>query len=83
MLRMVKTTVYLDDEIVAALKGMSKRSAKPQAQLIRDALRAFARAGHAPPLPAGLGMFESDHTDTSVQRKSILREAARSRRWRS
>jgi hypothetical protein len=45
---MVKTTVYLDDETVAALKGISKRSAKPQAQLIRDALRAFTRTDTAP-----------------------------------
>ena len=80
---MVKTTVYLDDEIVAALKGISKRSAKPQAQLIRDALRAFTRAGNLPPLPAGLGMFDSGRTDTSARRKELLRQAADSGRWRS
>jgi hypothetical protein len=43
----------LDDEIVAALKGISKRSAKPQAQLIRDALRIFTRSGNPPPLIFG------------------------------
>jgi predicted transcriptional regulator len=80
---MVKTTVYLDDEIVAALKGISKRSARPQAQLIRDALRAFTRARKAPPLPAGLGMFDSGRTDTSARRKELLRRAAGARRWRS
>ncbi len=73
---MVKTTVYLDDEIVAALKGISKRSAKSQAQLIRDALRAFTRTGNSPPLPAGLGMFDSGHTDTSTRRKELLKQAA-------
>jgi hypothetical protein len=80
---MVKTTVYLDDEIVAALKGISKRSAKPQAELIRDALRAFTSTGNPPPLPSGIGMFDSGHTDTAVRRKELLRQAARSRRWRS
>jgi hypothetical protein len=80
---MVKTTVYLDDETVAALKGISKRSAKPQAQLIRDALRAFALVGHRPSLPAGMGMFDSGHTDTATRRKELLKQAARSRRWRS
>lgn len=80
---MVKTTVYLDDEIVAALKGLSKRSAKPQAELIRDALRAFTSADHAPPLPSGMGMYESGHTDTTANRKQLLKEAARSGRWRS
>lgn len=79
---MVKTTVYLDDEIVAALKGISKRSAKPQAQLIRDALRAFTSTGSPPPLPSGMGMFASAHTDTATRRKELLKEAARSRRWR-
>jgi predicted transcriptional regulator len=80
---MVKTTVYLDDDIAAALKGIAKRSAKPQAQLIRDALRVFTRSGNAPPLPAGLGMFDSGRTDTSARRKELLRQAAASRRWRS
>lgn len=80
---MVKTTVYLDDEIVAALKGISKRSAKPQAQLIRDALRAFVQTGNPPPLPVGMGMFDSGHTDTAAHRKQLLRQAAGSRRWQS
>lgn len=80
---MVKTTVYLDDETVAALKGISRRSAKPQAQLIRDALRAFALAGNQPPLPAGMGMFDSGREDTAARRKELLKQAARSRRWRS
>lgn len=80
---MVKTTVYLDDQIAAALKGISKRSAKPQAELIREALRAFTRAGNAPPLPSGMGMFDSGHTDTSAHKKELLRQAAATRRWRS
>jgi Ribbon-helix-helix protein, copG family len=79
---MVKTTVYLDDEIVAALKGISKRSAKPQAELIRDALRAFTASQKGPTLPSGMGMFNSNHADTAAQRKELLRQAARSGRWR-
>jgi predicted transcriptional regulator len=80
---MVKTTVYLDEDTAAALKGISKRSARPQAQLIRDALRAFARTRNPPPLPAGMGMFDSGHSDTAVRRKQLLRAAAGARRWRS
>ena len=90
---MVKTTVYLDEDAVAALKGISRRSAKPQAQLIRGAVRAFAFCsccmrsvkvgGNRPPLPAGMGMFESGHADTSTRRKELLKEAARVRLWRS
>ncbi len=80
---MVKTTVYLDEKTVAALKGISKRSAKPQAQLIRDALRVFTTTGNPPPLPSGMGMFDSGRTNTTTRRKELLRQAARSRRWRS
>src|SRR5262245_57682072 len=79
---MVKTTVYLDDETVAALKGISRRSAKPQAQLIRDALRVFTRGGN-PPLPAGMGMFDSGHRDTTQNGKGSWRQAPRQRRCRS
>jgi predicted transcriptional regulator len=79
---MVKTTVYLEDEIVAALKGISKRSAKPRAELIRDALRAFTSTGNPPPLPSGMGMFDSGRTDTAQRRKELLRRAAGSRGWR-
>lgn len=80
---MVKTTVYLDDEVVAALRGMSKRSAKPQAELIRDALRVYTRTGNPPPLPSGIGMFDSGHTDTTTRRKDLLKKAARAGQWRS
>jgi hypothetical protein len=80
---MVKTTVYLDDEIAAALKGISKRSAKPQAELIREALRVFTSTGNPPPVPGGMGLFDSGHTDTAARRKDLLKRAARSRRWRS
>jgi predicted transcriptional regulator len=81
---MVKTTVYLDDEIAAALKSISRKSARPQAQLIRDALREFTTAGNsAPPLPAGMGMFDSGRSDTVRRRKQLLLEAARAGRWRS
>jgi hypothetical protein len=80
---MVKTTVYLDEQTVAALRAISRRSAKPQAELIREALRSFAHTGNPPPLPAGIGMFDSGHTDTAARRKELLKQAATARRWRS
>ena len=78
---MVKTTVYLDEETVRSLRTMSRRRAKPQAELIREALQRFASA-EKPPLPEGLGMFDSGHTDTTSRRKELLKQAARSRKWR-
>lgn len=73
---MVKITVYLDDEIAAALKGVSMRSDGPQEELIREALRAYAAGETAPPLPSGMGMFDSDRSHTSARRKKILKKAA-------
>jgi hypothetical protein len=79
---MVKTTVYLEEEDVRSLRAISKRSAKPQAQLIREAIHTFTSAERRP-LPAGLGMFDSGHTDTATRRKEILKTAARAGKWRS
>jgi hypothetical protein len=79
---MVKTTVYLDDEDVQALRAISKRSTKPQAQLIREAIHNFT-SGARRPLPAGLGMFDSGHTDTASRRKEIMKAAALAGKWRS
>ena len=78
---MVKTTVYLDNDTVRSLRVMSRRRAKPQAELIREALHRFT-SGEKPPLPGGLGMFDSGHSDTTARRKELLKQAARSRKWR-
>ena len=78
---MVKTTVYLDDDLLRSLRTMSERRKKPQAELIREALLRYT-AGERPPLPGGLGMFDSGHTDTTARRKELLRKAALSRKWR-
>jgi len=78
---MVKTTVYLDDETVRSLRVMSERCARSQAHLIREALQRFT-SGEKPPLPAGLGRFDSGRTDTTARRKELLKQAARSRKWR-
>jgi predicted transcriptional regulator len=79
---MVKTTVYLDDADVRSLRAMSKSRAKPQAELVREAIHAFTAQERAP-LPAGLGMFDSGETGTTSNRKKILRDAALAGRWRS
>ena len=78
---MVKTTVYLDEADAKKLRAISKRQAKPQAELIREAIHSFT-SKEPPPLPAGMGMFDSGHTDTTSRRKEILTEAARTGRWK-
>jgi predicted transcriptional regulator len=78
---MVKTTVYLEDDILRSVKNMAKRCSKSQAEVIREALIQFT-AGEKPPLPQGMGMFDSGYSDTTSRRKELLKEAARSRKWR-
>lgn len=78
---MVKTTVYLDEDVVQSLKALSERRSKPQAELIREALRKFTAAEKAP-LPEGMGMFDSGHSDTTARRKELLKEGARFGKWR-
>ena len=78
---MVKTTVYLEEDVVRSLKALSKECAKSQAELIREALQKFTSGGNAP-LPAGMGMFDSGFTDTTSRRKELLKAAARSGKWR-
>jgi len=79
---MVKTTVYLEDDILLSLKNMAERCSKSQAELIREALLKYT-ADEKPPLPAGMGKFESGRHDTTARRKEILKAAARSNKWRS
>lgn len=78
---MVKTTVYLEEKVVRSLRNLSARRSKSQAQLIREALLQFT-AGEKPPLPAGMGTFDSGFSDTTSRRKELLKRAARSRKWR-
>ena len=78
---MVKTTVYLDEDVAHCLRALSERHSKPQAELIREALRKFTAAERRR-LPEGMGMFDSGHSDTTARRKELLKEAARSGKWR-
>jgi predicted transcriptional regulator len=77
---MVKSTVYLDEDVVHSLRALSERRSRPQAELIREALRKFT-AAERPPLPEGLGMFDSGYSDTTARRREVLKEAARSGEW--
>jgi hypothetical protein len=78
---MVKTTVYLDSEIVLSLRQMAASQGRKQAELIRDALVAYTRNGKRP-LPRGLGKYDSGERDVSVRAKQILRDAAKQGKWR-
>lgn len=78
---MVKTTVYLDSEIVLSLRQMAATQGRKQAELIRDALVAYTR-DRKRPLPRGLGKYDSGESDVSERAKQILHDAAKQGKWR-
>jgi metal-responsive CopG/Arc/MetJ family transcriptional regulator len=53
-----KTTVYLPDDIRRDLDGAARDTGRPQAELIRAALRTFL-AERPPALPASIGRHRS------------------------
>jgi hypothetical protein len=51
---MTKTTVYLPDELKRSVARMAGASGKSEAEVIRDAIAALARASGRPRLTGGL-----------------------------
>ena len=54
-----KTTLYLPVDLQRALKDQARRSGRPQAELVREALRSYLDAA-ATPQPASIGLGEDD-----------------------
>lgn len=52
---MQKTTVYLEEESLRALKRLAREGGKPEAELIREAVRQYTRAAGRPK-PKSLGI---------------------------
>jgi hypothetical protein len=52
-----KTTLYLPTDLQRALQEQARRSGRPQAELVREALRAYLE-GAAAPRPSSLGLGE-------------------------
>jgi len=57
--RIEKTTLYLPDDLHRALKEHARRSGRPQAELVREALRSYLE-GAVWPQPGSIGIGE-DH----------------------
>ncbi len=76
---MLRTTVYLDDEIALAIRQLAETQKRSQADIIRDALRRYIkqtkRQGR-PPL-SGVGAYHSGRADVSEKAEELLRKAAR------
>ena len=54
--RMEKTTVYLSDDLQRRLRALARKTGRPQAQLIRDALERYVGAEEGDwPVPSWVG----------------------------
>jgi hypothetical protein len=74
----IKSTVYLEPATLLALRQLAKARGTSQADLIREAVTAYAeQAGR--PAPKGVGAYRSGRTDVSEQAEELLRRAARRR----
>lgn len=61
---MKKTTVYLTDDQAASFDTFAKQDARPKAELIRDALDAYA-ANRVRRLPQAVGIFDDLGVDST------------------
>lgn len=76
---MVKTTVYLRDNVVQRLRSLARLQGRSQAELIREALERFVEGeSFERPAPVGIGRFRSGRPDIARQAEKLLRQAARS-----
>jgi plasmid stability protein len=72
-----KTTLYLPDDTQRRLRDASRRSRRPQAELVREALERYLRS-EEPPLPRSIGSG-SDSEVTGANSEDWLREHWRPR----
>ena len=77
---MVRTTVYLDEEVALALRNLAATQGRPQAELIREALAGYTRKWKRP-MPKGMGKYRSGETNVAQRAKDILLDAAKRGLW--
>ena len=56
---MIKTTIHIPKDEMAALEAIAKREARPKAQVIREALSQYV-AERGRKLPSWIGMIDED-----------------------
>lgn len=74
---MTKTTIYIPDEVQAAIKGMAHREGRSQSELIREALSQYVEA-HPRPQPKSIGIA-SNASVSGRDVKELREEWARDR----
>lgn len=71
---MKRTTIFLTDDLERLLQETARRTARPQAEIVREALSQYLQ-GQARPWPRSIGMGENaDQSVTSNTVKAWVRE---------
>jgi len=77
---MVKTTVYLDNDLALAIRQLASSEGKPQAEIIREALTRYTQQAERPK-PKRIGAFHSGRADVSERSKELIRAAVKEGQW--
>ncbi len=77
---MVRTTVYLEEEIALALRRLADTTERSQAEIIRDALCKYVNRRQRGTSIPGVGAYRSGRSDVSRKAEQLLRKAVRVRR---
>jgi predicted transcriptional regulator len=67
-----KTTVYLDADDYRRLKAIARAEGKTTAEVVREAVAAYARAARGTAVPASVGAGRSGRTDLSERAEDLL-----------
>lgn len=77
---MLKTTVYLDNDVALAIRQLANSEGRSQAEIIREALALYTRQA-VPAKPKRIGAFRSGRSDVSERSRELIREAVKEGRW--
>jgi hypothetical protein len=61
---MIKTTIHIPPEEMAALEALAKREDRSKASIIREAIGRYVTES-CPPLPEAVGIFEDTEVDST------------------
>jgi len=77
---MVKTTVYLDQDVAIRLRQLAESEGRTRAEIVREAVCRYTGAAKRP-MPPGIGRYSSGRSDISERAEEILNDAAARKKW--
>lgn len=70
---MKRTTIFVPESLERDLQLYARRTGKPAAAVVREAIAEYIARGPAPTvLPSFAGAFDSGHTDTAERHEDLL-----------